>query len=132
MPIVLKGIEDEDKVVRSYGFHCPGCSYTHQIRIAPHPAFPSPTWDWNGSVEAPTFTPSVLVTSAQYPANGSKADQDEYDSFRSAGAMLSSRFRTVCHSFVAEGVIDFLGDCTHALRGKHALPPHPRVPQVES
>ena len=38
-----------------YVFHCPGCSYSHAIRVRG----PEPCWGWNGSTEAPTFTPSI-------------------------------------------------------------------------
>ncbi len=49
-----------------------------------------PCWGWNGSKTKPTFTPSVKVTSS-----------------------------TVCHSFVVDGVIKFLDDCTHELKGQN-------------
>ena len=55
---------------------------------------------YNGDAEKPTFTPSVLVT-----YNGSDAGKD--------GAPPS-----VCHSFVTDGRIQFLADCTHALAGQ--------------
>lgn len=35
-----------------YWFHCPGCECAH--------AFSVPRWNWNGSMDAPTFTPSLL------------------------------------------------------------------------
>lgn len=53
---------------------------------------PNHTWEYNGDPERPTFSPSVLVTGG------------------SSG--------TVCHSFVRDGRIEFLGDCTHALAGQ--------------
>ena len=46
-------------------------------------------WGWNGDYSWPTFTPSILV--------------------RGAG---------VCHSFVTNGKIKFLDDCTHTLKGQ--------------
>lgn len=48
-------------------------------------------WGWSGGTEAPTLTPSVRV---------------RYHD----GA--------VCHLFVREGNLVFLGDCTHALAGQ--------------
>jgi hypothetical protein len=77
---------------------CPGCNQAHQIR---HGEGPGPRWGWNGNAEAPTFTPSVLV---RYPANPDAAE--EFKEWRS---------ERVCHSFVVEGQMQFLGDCTHAL-----------------
>jgi hypothetical protein len=59
-----------------------------------------PRWGYNGNPDAPTFTPSVLV---QY--NGRDAGVD--------GAPPA-----VCHAFVTDGRIQFLGDCTHSLAGQ--------------
>lgn len=73
-----------------YAFHCPGCGYDHAVRVEPFKT--PPTWKWNGSLEKPTITPSIMVN-------------------RQAPDML-------CHSFVTDGEIQFLQDCFHALRGK--------------
>lgn len=40
---------------------------------------------------------------------------------RTSAILGDSRFATVCHSFVTEGRIQFLGDCTHVLAGQ-AMP----------
>ncbi len=53
-------------------------------------------WAFNGDQERPTFEPSLLV----------------YENPNSVPP--SPR----CHSFVREGRIQFLGDCTHALAGQ--------------
>lgn len=50
-----------------------------------------PMWKWNGNIESPTFTPSLLVN----PGDES----------------------SVCHLFITNGKIEFLGDCFHNLRG---------------
>jgi hypothetical protein len=50
-------------------------------------------WQFNGDVEKPTFTPSLLAFNSP-PPNGR------------------------CHSFVKDGRIQFLGDCTHELKGQ--------------
>lgn len=76
---------------------CPGCDRPHQIA---HGAGNGPRWGWNGSVEKPTFTPSVLV---RY--DGPDADKDDGQP-------------SVCHSFVVDGSMQFLGDCTHKLAGQ--------------
>ncbi len=78
-------------------FKCPGCKTSHAVQ---HGSDFGPSWGWNGSLEKPTLTPSVLVT---YP--GADAGRD--------GAPPA-----VCHSFVTDGRIQFLGDCTHALAGQ--------------
>lgn len=79
-------------------FHCPGCESAHMVRVA-SPGVPG-GWTFNGDHDRPTFSPSVLVT-----YNGSDAGQD--------GAPPA-----ICHSFVTDGQIQFLGDCTHALAGQ--------------
>lgn len=89
-----------DELIR---FYCPGCRTHHHIQ---HGSDMGPNWGWNGSLEKPTFTPSVLVT---YP--GSDAGKD--------GAPPA-----VCHSFVTDGRIQYLVDCTHAMAGQTVdLPP---------
>jgi hypothetical protein len=70
-------------------FICPGCGYSHSFRVN---AKDSPNWTWNGSMERPTFSPSLLV-------NKSTAEQR-------------------CHSYVKDGRIEFLGDCHHSLAGQ--------------
>lgn len=72
-------------------FDCPGCGFLHAIHVK-GPA--KPTWTWNGSLDAPTFQPSVAVHWSEHNVN------------------------KICHSFVTDGRIQFLGDCTHALAGQ--------------
>lgn len=72
-------------------FECPGCGLPHGIHYGPGSGA---RWGWNGNADAPTFTPSILV---QWP-HGDK--------------------KNVCRSFVTDGKIQFLGDCTHALAGQ--------------
>lgn len=52
-------------------------------------------WTWNGDTEQPTLKPSVL--------NRTYCD-DSVD--------------IVCHSFITDGKVQFLNDCTHANKGK--------------
>lgn len=59
-----------------------------------------PSWGFNGSLEKPTFTPSLLVR---------WHDPDGVPGINS-----------VCHSFVTDGKIQFLDDCTHKLKGRTA------------
>ncbi len=85
------------------GFWCPGCSEIHQITVGDGPG---PRWGYNGNPDAPTFTPSVLVT-----WNEPSDLPEEFDD-------TSKDRKIVCHSFVTDGRIQFLGDCTHALAGQ--------------
>ncbi len=59
-----------------------------------------PHWTFNGDFDKPTFGPSVL----------SHYDMPAEDGFPAV--------HYVCHSFVTDGRIQFLGDCTHALAGQ--------------
>lgn len=98
-------IKQNDELLR---FMCPGCQREHAIQ---HGSDFGPNWTWNGSLEKPTFTPSVLVT---------------YDG---ADAGVDGAPPAVCHSFVTDGRIQFLSDCTHPLAGQTVdLPQWPEVP----
>lgn len=82
-------------------FRCPGCGTFHQVGIAP-PA--KPVWGYNGNPDAPTFSPSVKVT---YPANPKASEK-----------YAEWRRERICHSFIRDGRIQFLSDCTHELAGQ--------------
>ena len=66
-----------------YFFWCPGCKAHHA---------PNHIWQFNGDLEKPTFSPSLLC-------NGSVPERR-------------------CHSFIKDGNIEFLSDCFHSLAGK--------------
>ena len=54
-----------------------------------------PQWSWDGGYENPTIRPSIK---AVLELNGGRPTE-------------------VCHSYVKDGQIEFLGDCTHSLKG---------------
>lgn len=58
----------------------------------------TPNWTWNGSVDQPTVKPSVLTKGGTY-------EGDAYTEH-------------VCHSWINDGKVQFLGDCTHELAGQ--------------
>jgi hypothetical protein len=87
-------------------FWCPGCHDVHSIRIG---HTPHPCWHWNGSLDEPSYTPSIRVTGVQ------PATKDELSRI-TAGETIEPR-PMCCHSFVTDGQINFLSDCTHALSG---------------
>jgi hypothetical protein len=82
-------------------FEYPGCGSSHGVPVRGEGR---PVWGWNGSVDSPTFTPSIKVT---YPANPNAIE--EFKEWRT---------ERVCHSFVTDGKIQFLGDCTHKLKNQ--------------
>lgn len=81
-----------------YAFSCPGCRCGHKINISP--ANHGPRWTLTGTPESPTIRASVLVRGGYYD---SVAQVDKVG---------------VCHSFVTNGDIEFLSDCTHELAGQ--------------
>jgi hypothetical protein len=72
-----------------YAYWCPGCKSSHWI--------PVPRWTFNGSMERPTFSPSVR----HYIPAGQHGPE-----------------RTFCHYFIRDGKIEYCGDCEHELAGK--------------
>lgn len=78
-------------------FECPGCGYWHHATVNGKLNESGASWEWNGSMDTPTFSPSLLVN----------------------GSMPQHR----CHSFVKDGNIQYLADCFHELAGQTvALP----------
>ncbi len=82
-----------DSRPNQYFFHCPGCGNDHGFTVGePRRGPDDPRWTWNGSLEKPTFAPSLL-RNKDFP---------------------ESR----CHSFVVDGKIQFQPDCWHELKGQ--------------
>jgi hypothetical protein len=118
--VKAKTVVDSDGKFYGIRFNCPGCLWEHDghpqgvvlpVSWLPHGQVESPHvaawphWGFNGDMERPTLTPSVLSTSGCEP--GCTRHQP--------GDCMPKR---VCHSFVTAGRIQFLGDCTHALAGQ--------------
>jgi hypothetical protein len=88
-------------------FYCNGCKQYHGINIDSNT---SPNWEFNGDYDKPTFTPSILV-SYPHPKGYSRDNpapvewQGELENF-------------ICHSFVTDGKIQYLNDCTHEYVGQ--------------
>lgn len=84
-------------------FHCPGCEVGHSfvtkwspIELGarqPERKDNPPIWTFNGSLEQPTFSPSLLYKREN---NGGQ----------------------LCHLFVENGQIKYLSDCDHKLAGQ--------------
>ena len=102
-------------------FWCPGCEYLY--KDDPDPAgglhmlpvdgdTPFPKWTFNGNLEKPTLSPSILSSHdfARRPGPD--------------GEIVEQKF--VCHSFLVDGVFQFLGDCTHQYANQFVpIPPLP-------
>lgn len=83
---------------------CPACGEFHLFDTR---------WTFNGDMEKPTFRASMLVKGGDIPPH--RADLPDAR-FLSGGNGWSDS--AVCHSFVTDGKIEFLSDCTHHLAGK--------------
>jgi hypothetical protein len=91
-------------------FWCPGCNQTHTLSVEG----PGAIWGWDRNVDAPTFTPSVLMTSGHFVSSHKPGDACwcTYNATAKRKAPFTCKR---CHSFVRAGRIQFLGDCSHAL-----------------
>ena len=67
-------------------------------------------WTWNGDTEKPTLKPSILTRTKR------QLTEDEYQRVM-AGEKIEVD-DVVCHSFVNDGQVKFLGDCTHEFAGQ--------------
>lgn len=106
-------------------FWCPGCDEAHAIRVDGPNA-----WQWDRNADRPTFSPSVLVTSGHYsPGHDGKSCWCTYNAAHPGEEQPGAK-RFICgrcHSFVRDGQIQFLSDCTHTLAGQTvSLPEWPQ------
>ena len=79
-----------------YLIFCLGCNCHHGIWVD-KPNDNKAQWTFDGNMENPTFSPSLLIRE-KFSTPG-KADY-------------------VCHSFIRNGSIQYLNDCTHKLAGQ--------------
>lgn len=93
-----KGIEitDQEDLVKSFMFECPGCKGPHSVNYENKSKLDLPVWQFNHNFEKPTFVPSLKV---RWPANEFACER-------------------ICHSYIRDGKMEFLGDCTHDLAGQ--------------
>ena len=101
------GGDPEPKVVLAVlAALCPACGFEHSFNVdlVGHGKHTRAVWSFNGDYDKPTFTPSM-------------------------GANLHhfQEHHPVCHSFVRDGMWQFLGDCTHDMANHHVpmIPPDP-------
>lgn len=88
--------QDETGSKGQITFWCPGCKMGHTIAYGG-----DQTWTWNGDVNRPTFTPSVLANGFPNP------ETPEWNAKHPR-----------CHTFVTDGMIQYLSDCEHELAGQ--------------
>lgn len=86
------------------GYHhwCPACKHMHRL---------PDSWQFNGDLEKPTFTPSFLHRGHKRVfVDGRWTGEWVMDS---AGKPI----KQVCHYILTNGVLNFCGDCTHEMAG---------------
>lgn len=109
-PIVVEKMVESPprsgKRVRKHYYWCPGCDALHGITINPDKGANGAGWEFTGTLEKPTYSPSQLST---------------WEGLRNG-----KETKETCHTFIRDGMIQFLNDCTHALKGQTVpLPPLP-------
>lgn len=101
-------LNDQTESYKAIMLWCPGCEKTTSLvyvrgglHLLPVTGDPTkrPVWGWNGDLEKVTLSPSILTR------NGDD----------------------ICHSFLKDGVWDFLPDSTHKYAGQKV----PMVPLPE-
>jgi hypothetical protein len=100
-------------------FFCDGCGCDHQITVGPDHLYKQGlAWGFNGDVEKPTFTPSILVRATKFTEEG----QAQYDAWAARGYTETPEVfdfeNIICHSYVGDGMIAYLSDSTHTLAGQ--------------
>lgn len=97
---------------RGYSHWCPACEEMHAFAV--DEAFKNGArWSFDGNLDAPTFSPSMNIRTGRF------ADPNFVD----AEGDLSR----VCHYFLRNGHLEFLGDCTHGMKGQTV--PLPELPE---
>lgn len=106
MKSVLRHVDDHGKKYDHLMFVCPGCvaggpegyAGVHALPVNVTEDIGKPSWTWDGNLETPTLSPSIL-----------------------------SQGYCRCHSFLRNGVFEFLDDCDHPLAGQKV--PIPDLPK---
>lgn len=90
---------------------CHACKCGHGFLVKS--GIPGRDWTFDGNMEKPTFNPSMLVRGTMYPSGGQMPNDDELAQLK-AGKDFGPEMRPyICHSFVHNGKIQYLSDCTH-------------------
>lgn len=91
--MILNSIEarkEDGTTYKVWVFWCPGCNEAHSFSVG-NPTGPS--WTFDGNLESPTFSPSLLYNRPENAQPGR------------------------CHLFIRDGRIEYCGDCAHGMAG---------------
>ena len=79
------------------------------------------SWTFDGNLDVPTFSPSFKHEGVQRVfVDGKWTGEWKRDE-------TGNTIPYVCHYVLTAGILNFCGDCSHALAGKHV--PLPQLPQ---
>ena len=115
---------DGTKKATRVGFKCPGCGEWHWLGVQECNDGQA-IWGFNGNFDKPTFTPSILATTGHYLSGWRGPDCYCNWNERYPDDPIDWKCNR-CHSFVTDGRIQFLADCTHALAGHNI-----ELPEIE-
>ena len=120
------GPDEPGEVKVGYLFFCPGCKYRHDVHVY-EPRSNGARWGFNENLDKPSFTPSIHIKTGMY-AGQELVDENDLVKYPDAIEWndFIKKHSTVCHSFVTDGYIEFLGDCTHELKGQKV-----EIPEIE-
>lgn len=106
---------------------CPGCNEAHHIAVDP-PLANGARWQFDGNLVAPTFSPSVRISSGHY-VDG-QAGKECWCTYEARLGEPAPFHCSRCHYFIRAGRIEYCADSTHALAGQTVplpdLPDHMR------
>lgn len=101
-------------------YWCQGCEETHHVIVE---GDRQPKWGYNGNPDRPTFSPSVLYQQDMWVPPVTMQNIEQWR----ANPWEQHQERRVCHTFITDGMVQFLGDCTHKLAGQTL--PLPELPE---
>lgn len=106
----FKEISNETGV---FFFHCKGCKCDHSVYTRFANSLGA-KWAFNGDVDKPTISPSLLVSWTQADPPITSENFDEYK----RNPWTQTPVKKVCHSFITDGKIQYLNDSTHEFAGQ--------------
>lgn len=107
-------ISDGDKLLT---FRCPGCGESHAV-VVDEGNRDRPWWRWNKDKVRPTLRESILVRFSRMTDLGWKQYWAWCEDKTAPSPERFDSLDIVCHSYIRDGQIQFLDDCTHELRGR--------------
>lgn len=98
---------------------CPGCDCLHRMNVSTEglPDEGHVVWEWNRALdETISFEPSILVHGSVFLHSDGTQCTDWHEDYKTV-----EHTQGVCHSFLRNGIWDFLTDSRHKLSGQKVL-----------